>query len=61
MSVRMYADITFSNPRIIWAIVPDTLNPQIIHVNRGALMFTTLADDLQIYSACFEVTKDYNK
>ena len=25
-----------------------------IHISRDALMFTTLADNLQIYSACFE-------
>ena len=33
----------------------------IIHISRYALMFRNQADYLQIYSACFEVTKDYGK
>ena len=33
----------------------------IILISRDALMFTSLVDYLQIYSACFDVTRLYDK
>ena len=64
MSVEMYklTGHAFQNTCVYMTDITKWKNKSpIIHISRDALIFTTQADYLEIYSACFEVRKDYNK
>ena len=58
----MYAGKTFQSAYVYMSDITRCKNKSsIFHITRDALMLTNLADYLQIYSVCFEVTQDYGK
>ena len=59
--IEMYTGHAFQNAHVYMSDITRCKKKfPIMHISRDALIFRTQVDYLEIHSACFEVTKDYD-